>query len=279
MAKKFGPAYGPKAKAAIKAMIASGEVVKITAKRGRKPGTKVSKNVKAYVDKAIDRNSEDKHMLKNVFSATNCIGGGFDSTGTNIGLTTTDSIIPLVIQGTAVSNRVGNRINVKSLLVRLMLEAKPVSTSNSVEGLPFYVRVVFYNRKDSMTNPTNNTILDLAGTSTAFTYQNGSLLLKYNTDLFNIISSKTYKMAPCQGDSGGVTSERQPPNGFVSHVLRQFKLKCPKKLIYDDGSSQPMHRIYCAIGVVNADGQNVQPAITGNRLQVSLDTHIVYEDA
>lgn len=249
-------------------------------RKAKAEAAKVPEKVKAYVKKALDADNEDKHMLKNVFSATNCLGGGFDSTGTNIGLTTTDSIIPLVIQGTAVSNRVGNRINVKSLLVRLMLEAKPVATSNSVEGLPFYVRVVFYNRKDSMTNPTNNTILDLAGTSTSFTYQNQSLLLKYNTDLFNIISSKTYKMAPCQGVTDvGVTSERQPPNGFVSHVLRQFKIKCPKKLIYDDGASQPMHRIYCAIGVVNADGSNVLPALNGTRLQVSLDTQLVYEDS
>lgn len=276
MAKKYGPAYGKTAKNAIKAMISSGAVVKVSAKRGRKP--KVSNTVKDYVDKAIDKASEDKHALQNVFSSANCVGGGFNNT-TSKGLTTAISIIPLITQGTTVSNRIGNRINVKSLNIRMVLEARPVQTNNAIEGLPFYVRVVFYNRKDSMTNNTNDTILDLGGSSTAFTFSNASLLLKYNTDLFNIISSKTYKMAPCQGmTDAGVSSERNPPNGFVSHVLKTFKIKCPKRLQYDDTSSNPMHRIYCAIGVVNADGSDVFPATNGSRLQVSMDSHIVYED-
>lgn len=237
-------------------------------------------DVRTIVNKAIASANEDKHFVKNVYFDVNVPGCGFNSTSTNSGLTTTDSIIPLIIQGDTVSQRDGNRIKVKSLSVRLQLQAKPVSSTNAQEGLPFYVRVVFYNRKDSMTNNTNTGILDEGGSSTNFTYDAGSLLLNYNKDLFNIIKSKTYKMAPCQAaDIFGVTLPREPPNGFVSHVLKKFKIKCPKTMIYDDTTAQPMHRIYAAIGVVNADGSNIFPVVGGTRLRVCMDTHLIFEDS
>jgi len=237
-------------------------------------------DVRTIVNRAIATANEDKHYIKNVYFEQSIPGCGFNSTSTNSGLTTTDSIIPLVVQGDTVSNRDGNRIKVKNLSVRLQLQARPVNVLNNVEGLPFYVRVVFYYRKDSMTNNTNTGILDEGPNSANFTYDTGSLLLNYNKDLFTIVKSKTYKMAPCQAvDGAGVTSVRDPPNGFVSHVLKKFSIKCPKNLIYDDNSAQPMHRIYCAIGVINADGSNISPVSNGTRCRVSLDTHLIFEDS
>lgn len=240
----------------------------------------VPNKIKTYVKKVLDRNAEDKHDLLNVFSTANCQQGGFNSTLTNIGLTSTSSIIPVVSQGTGVDQRIGNRISVKSLTGRLILQARPVNpTDNYVSGLPFYVRVVFYNRKDSMTNYTNDTILDLGGSSTSFTGSLASLLLKYNKDTFNIIKSYTFKMAPAQSiNASAISSAENMPNGFMSHVMKNIKIPCVKKLVYDDASIQPNHRIYCAIGVVNSDSSAVLPAGTGYRLRVSLDTHIVYED-
>jgi len=237
--------------------------------------------IKNFVKRTLDRQQEDKHDLLNVFSNANCQAGGFDSTLTNTGLTTTSSIIPIISQGVGVDQRIGNRITAKSLTARLVLMARPVNpTDNYVAGLPFYVRVVFYNRKDSMTNNTNNTILDLGGSVTNFSGSVASLLLKYNKDTYNIIKSYTFKMAPAQAiNASAISSSENMPNGFSSHIFRNISIPIPKKLVYDDTSAQPNHRIYCAVGVVNADSSAVLPSGTGYRLRVSLDTHLVYEDA
>lgn len=280
MARKYGPSYGKKAKAEIKKQIASGEIIAVKPVRVRK--SKVSKTVKDYVNNAIDKQAEDKHYLKSVFANQDCKKGGFDSTLTDTGLTTTSSIIPYPTQGTGSSNRVGNRLNVKSLIVRMHMEAKPiVATTNPAYGLPFYVRVVFYNRKDSATNWTNDTILQLGNSITSFTYQTESLLLQYNKDTYNIIKSFTVKMSPSQAlDVNGVSSQVDTPNGFMSHYIKSFRLKCPKRLIFDDTTLQANQKIFCAIGVVNADGS--VPFASGSnvacRLQVSMDTHLIYED-
>lgn len=241
----------------------------------------LSAKVKKYVKSTIARNIENKHYVKDVFFNTNCPGVGFDSTSTNSGLTTSTSIIPTISPGVAVDQRIGNKIRVRQLQVRMHLQSNPVNpTNNSVEGLPFYVRVVFYNRKDSKTNNTNNAILDLGGSSTSFTGATSSLLYNYNKDTFNIIKSQTFKMQPIQRlTAAGVSSDCQVANGFSSHILRSFNIKCPKVLTYDDVSATPNARIFCAIGVVNADGSGIQPAVGGYRLRVSMDSHLVFEDA
>lgn len=241
----------------------------------------VSLAVAKYVKKMIDKDQEDKHDLLNVWTNANCLQSGFDSSSTNSGLTTSNSIIPVVTQGVAVDNRIGNQIRPKSLIARLILQARPVNpTDNFVAGLPFYVRVVFYNRKDSMTNNNNTTILDLGGSNTGFTGSLASLLLKYNKDTFNIIKSYTFKMMPAQAVSASsVTSSENMANGFRSHIYKNVRLPIPKKLRYDDTAAQPNHRIYCAVGVVNADNSSVLPITTGYRLRVSMDTHLIFEDA
>jgi len=241
----------------------------------------LSAKVKKYVKSTIARNIENKHFVKDVYFNAICPGTGFDSTSTNSGLTTSGSIIPTISPGVAVDQRIGNKIRVRQLQIRMHLQSQPVNpTNNSVEGLPFYVRVVFYNRKDSKTNNTNNTILDLGGSSTSFTGATSSLLYNYNKDTFNIIKSQTFKMQPIQRLTGaGVSSDCQVANGFASHILRSFNIKCPKVLVYDDVTAQPNARIFCAIGVVNGDGSSIQPAVGGYRLRVSMDSHLVYEDA
>lgn len=236
--------------------------------------------IKKYVKSTIDRQTEDKHDILNVWTNVSCLQNGFDSTSTNQGLTS-GSIIPIIPQGPAVDNRIGNRINVKSLQARLTLIARPVNpTDNYVAGLPFYVRVVFYNRKDSLTNFTNNTILDFGGINAPFSGALESLLLKYNKDTFNIVKSMTFKMAPSQAISGsGVSTAENMPNGFASHIFKTINLKCPKRFQYDDTAAQPNFRLYCAIGIVNADNSLVLPATTGYRLRVSMTSHLTYEDA
>lgn len=255
------------------------------AKRAQSSNKKsnVSLSTKKYVKRVLDDKIEDKHYVYSIYNNASIPGGGFNSAATNpTGLTTANSIIPIITQGSNVSQRIGNRINVKSLIVRMSAVAAPVLAGislNPVEGSPIYLRCVFYNRKDSQTNNTNDTILDFGPTSGAFTQSLESLMLRYNKDTFNIIKSLTFKLAPCQRQDSGVTDPREPPNGFVPSVFKSFKIKCLVKLHYDDATAQPMHRIFFACGVVNVDGQPVFFVFMVVKVKITLTTHLIYEDA
>lgn len=291
MVKKFGPAYGPVAKKAIKAMIASGAVVKVGRGRGRP--SKVSNNVKNYVKKAIDREIQDKEEVNSIFSVaggatTGLIRGyGIDSTSANYGITTTNSIVPIIVFGTDEDKRVGNSIRPKSLVARYVINAtalsnNSVTSTNKQFGMPFYVSVLFYNRKDTKTNSTNDTIKDNGSASTDFTTIFDHLT-PWNKDMYNILSYKRYKMYPSQQKeivgTTEVTTQLPSINGCVPMVMRSQKLKLPAKLVYDDATQQPSNaRIYCAVGVFNIDNSDPDRSSTV-RATITMTTHMKYQNA
>lgn len=291
MVRKYeGPAYGPKAKKAIKAMIASGEVLKVTGRRGRKP--KVSATVKAYVKKAIDTEIEDKLDVQQILttaggSTTGLVRGyGINSGTANYGITTV-SVIPTVPLGTDTDKRIGNSIRPKSLYVHYTLNATPIDTGitdaiNQQAGMPYYVAVLFYSRKDNRTSSLNTNIKDFGSINFSFETIN-DFLLPFNKDVFNILSFKKYKMYPSQekGLFGTTvtTSETRSINGYVPMVMCRQKLKLPNKLMFDDNASQPTNaRIFCAIGVFNIDN-SVPDRATTIRVKAEMNSYLYYQNA
>lgn len=281
MNSKFKTAKGRKRQANRKAYV----------KRKAAASAKVPAKVKAYVKKAIDAEIQDKVDLLTVFSTAggsttgNVRGFGIDNTSTFYGITS-GSIIPTVAVGTTEDTRVGNYIKPKSMVVRYTIHANPIDKVtlgiNKNEGMPFYVAVVFYSRKDSRGSSINDALKDLGNSSVPFaTIQD--FLVPFNKELYNIHAFKKYKMHPSQSTelvgTTQVVNSINAPAGCVSMVMASQKIKLPSKLIYDDASTVPTNaRVYCAIGVFNFDNSTLDRS-TQIRARVEMTSTLTYQNA
>jgi len=259
-------------------------------RKAAKMAAKVPEKVKDYVKKALDAEIQDKCDVQTILttaggSVTGLVRGyGIDSATANYGITTS-SVIPTITQGLDEDKRVGNYVKPKSLVVNYTINAlpiDPVTPSNKNEGMPFYVAVLFYSRKDSRTNNINSTIKDFGATNLSFTSIN-DFLLPFNKETFNIHSFKKYKMYACQrteiiGTANVLTALNAIP-GYTPMVMHSQKLKLPSKLIFDDSGTNPTNaRIYCAIGVFNIDNSTSDRAST-IRAKVEMNSVLTYQNA
>lgn len=256
----------------------------------RKAAAKVPLKVKAYVKRAIDREIQDKQDVQTILttaggSSTGFVRGfGIDSATANYGITT-GSVVPIVLSGSEEDRRIGNYLRPKSLVVNYSIFAMPIdkiTPSNINEGMPFYVAVLFYSRKDSKTNNTNSTIKDFGGTNLSFTTIN-DFLLPFNKELYNIHSFKKYKMYACQRDeivgTTRVLTALDGINGAVPMVMKSQRLKLPARLNFDDATAAATNsRIYCAIGVFNLDNSTADRANT-IRARVEMNSVLTYQNA
>lgn len=255
-------------------------------KRKATAGAKVPAKVKAYVKKAIDREIEDKYETLEVFSVqgTNTtgrvLGYGINNQTSYTGITSSNSIIPVLNSGSSIDNRLGNKVSVKQFYVRYHISAEPQNTTTNIGGgLPFYACVLFYSRKDSKTNNTNDTIMEYGNSNTSLTNIEG-LTLKFNKDLYNIHGFYKHKLYQSQAkDAAGVSTAVSGISGFQPSASNVVKIKLPSKLIYDDAAAQPTNsRIYASVGVFNYDNSKYLPSST-YRATIQMTSHLVYQDA
>lgn len=257
----------------------------------KRKGAKVPEKVKAYVKRAIDAEIQDKCDVQTILSTSGggtsgfVRGFGIDSALPNYGITTAN-IIPSLSLGLDEDKRIGNYVKPKSLVVNYTIMAMPIDKGiteiNKNEGMPFYVAVLFYSRKDSKTNNTNSTLKDFGATNLSFTTIN-DFLLPFNKELYNIHSFKKYKMYPSQKQEVVGTAVEltgvEAINGYVPMVMKSQKLPLPARLNFDDGAILPTNaRIYCAIGVFNIDNSTTDRA-TQIRCKVEMNSVLTYQNA
>lgn len=253
----------------------------------RKPkanGIKASKPVinpllKRYVKSVVARGEETKYTTASIAYKSNIVGAGFNTTGP-IGYNTITNIIPTVYQGSTNYQRNGNRISpVGNLLVRGHVLALPVSTTtNPFPNTPFYVRIVVWRARASMSTIFNSDILDdnIAPGGTSFDGTLDDMLLPYNKDKYIIASSKTIMLQPNATSTGTYASE----NLSKFPVSKMFKMyiPLPKVLVYNDTSSDPSNcRWYLSAGVCNVDG--TLPISSQWRASITAEALIKFKDA
>lgn len=258
----------------------------------------VSAGVKAYVQGAIDKSKEDRIAQSAIWNGNagrgDDIPGSGINTATGVGLTTINSILPVIAKGTNDDNRNGNKIRAKALYVKYTINAKPLTSGTgtgntnpdvSFRGTPFYVRVVIYRNRESPSLNSNNTLINNGGApggSSAWVVLQ-DLLQPYNKESFVILHSKTFKMCPARSETldalGNVTgaSILSVPNGTSQTIVKKCKIKLPKNLIYDDDvSTQPQNfKAYMAVGIINADGQGVMT--TQYRARIVAESQLYFE--
>lgn len=238
----------------------------------------INSALKQYVNKIVNSTEETKFMTNTLAYKSNIAGTGFNTTG-SIGFNSAFNIIPVVAQGVAQGNRVGNRIApVGKLLIRGSLLALPTSaTTNPCANCPFYVRVVVWRHKASMTTATNSDILDdnitVGGVGFAGTIDD--LMLPYNKDKYVIGASRTFSLQP--NATVGTYSIENLSRYPISKMFKMY-IDLPKHLSYNDTSADPSNaRWYLSAGVVNFDSSSLP---TSNiRVTFTAEAVLQFKDA
>jgi len=327
MARSFKKRSGKKTKRVKKA---------IKKRRGTKGLVKTMKKIAAA---AVHKQAEDKILVTNLIPVnalvpvsystmdgngnippglTGWFQGVIPGQGLGPGGTQNQPFLPSIIQGSGQGAREGNRITVRSFMIRGVITAQfsifnqtnqawEENANPNPEEAPVYVHCLIWNRKDQMTGTqagdSSRILQGGTGPGTALPIDGSLIRMQYpfNRDAYVIHMHKRFRIAiPPNTGTGTIAApvfvDRDGwGNGFKCSVPFKFKLKSPKVWKYDDTVAsgptlQNLPTNYNPIiswYTVNADGSfdwtqtPPSPAIydiTKSRVQVQMETVLRYED-
>jgi len=222
-------------------------------KRGKKSA--VPQKIKNYVKRAISRKQENKETTS--FGLNQQILTVAGSTPTAI------NILPTPVQGTGDSDRIGNEITVKKLVVSGFVNMQAYdATSNPTAPAPLWVKMWIVSAKNINTNTFSNTLssssyFQTSNSSTGFQATIRDMLLPVNPDLFTVHRSKLFKI----GISSA--SDKSPATGTSAYfdnspMAHQFSFDCSKyvsKLKFDENQTWATNKnMFLVTTVCRADG-------------------------
>jgi len=207
-------------------------------KAPRRPASnKVSKPLKT----AIARVLRSVHPVETKYvtcwngqqSSNQQYGVSFNS---GIGTGTNYKLIPEIIQGSNVGDRIGDKINPKRLVVDFW-----VTAANLANNLDFVARLLVLSSRSVKENASigsisMNELLDYGQGQKPFDGYTNDLSMPINKQLFTVHSDrlvtmdKTYGFNPAFFNSYSSSAQGQSPN-LIHHY--RVVIKCPKTLHYD----------------------------------------------
>lgn len=242
-------------------------------------------NIKKIVKRVLNNQNEVKcSQLLTIADQNVVIGAGLAFT-VPLGYTYIKSIIPPVLQGSEDGQRIGNRVNVKKLVLKYSLYASqitPSAGSNYFPATPFLIRVIVYRHKDDREDYHNVGILDLQNTSGNLGSVPDTWFEPYNRNMFDIAYSKQYVMQPTKNISSGSIVTDPVVNGSKTFITRKVNIPLPKKLIYADNSGSPIAgnptnaSWFFAVAMCNIDGTVV--GTSQYRAYVNAESYLYYTD-
>lgn len=239
---------------------------------------KINPLLKNYVSRLIHGQEEVKFFTNSCGYKQSILGSGFNTT-TSMGYTSPNNILPIIQQGVGQQQRIGNRITTKGYLhIRGHVLALPTSsTTNPNANLPFYVKIVVWRQKQSMTTVSNTQILDdgISGGGNDFDGTLDDLMVPFNKNRFEIGAVRTFMLQP--NSTVGTYSSENLSKYPVSKFFR-MNVKIPKVLDYNDTASDPSNcRWFFSAGVVNVDGSLMINTIA--RASITAEAVLKYRDA
>lgn len=253
-----------------KAAKARGEKMMVT--KMPRPPTPLKKAVTAMVKAAVARGRENKtigNLIENVVQHNSAIG-------------TADCVpvLPAIPSGTGSWQRVGDRIEPKSLSIRGIVSLTRV---DGYVGLgDMYVRIMVLSQKNIKTN-TQVTAGVATGQllrpnyaalrETDFGGLTNDINLPINTDLFRVYYDKVVKLT-------GATQDNTSELTRYSHRWKySFKSALPAHLTFDEGNGNFCNNFapFVAVGYCYADGTS--PDVIATRVTATHNATLAFEDA
>jgi len=262
----------------------------------------MAKNTKQVRKRKVSRKptSAFKKMVKSVISADVETKMAFHTSSTssltlfNSGINSTGDylrLVPLIANGTADNQKVGNQIKAQALSVQGYLRATSIPNSNTSQSLPQMVVRVFcvslkeksaWNNITSSTTPLT-TLLDKGGATTAWTGILSDIYAPVNRNVFTVHDDKLYYLT--QNQMTGQVDATDPVIATnVREAIRFFKfnVKCKDRLIkYDSiiesGESPVNFNPFLLVGYAYLSGD--APDTISTNLGVHYNSVFKYEDA
>jgi len=236
-------------------------------KKSYKKTKRASKSLKKIVNRAISLRAENKHHQST--SVVRAIDGNIDNNDVL-------SLIPGIVQGTTDSTRVGNRITVKRLTMKMIINV----FNNGASTPPTYFDIYIFKQK--LRNfyagaPTGADMLAfLQSNSSSVNYQGNILdgVRPVNEDLFTLcIKKRIMLFNPFSGGSTVAIGTPVAPSRTIKFDLTKH---IKKTLIFDDNTGSCTNaNLWIAVGSTQSDGSYIFVSV--GQYQYILD--ISYEDS
>lgn len=225
-------------------------------KKGKRGG------IKKVIRQVLARQVETKHRQTTLLNNPTYFpaqGALYDSTNTvqvGPGATTLD-----VLQGTADGTRIGNRIRMKKLDINMVFQPQPYDASVNPNPEPVNVKLVlFYERAlpTSFPNPRLD-FFAFNSTSDAIRGESSDMVAPFNTDTYNILATKTFKLgySAYTGGSSDPVPQYYNNNDYKMNQIVKWDLTkhYPKVVRYNDNNADPLNRsLYMQVMVSPATG-------------------------
>jgi len=239
------------------------------ASRSRSRRTKVSPTVKKYVKREISRQVENKIQDNEV-------------TGASINYLIDDgdvrSLLPVLSQGTNQQTRIGNRVRIKSMKLKLHISC--FNQTASISPTYFDIYIFKFKAANFGGGPpiAADMVLFLQDGSSAVAYNGTNILSglrRINPDYFTHVIKKRIALFNPQNATTQIssTSNYNPAMTMYFDLTKHVK----KLLIYDDAATSCQNdNLYIAIGASQTDQTSLT---TVNLGQYSYLVETTYEDA
>jgi hypothetical protein len=192
-------------------------------------------------------------------------------------------VIPTLQQGSESFQRVGTRVECQRLNVNCQIDFDP----KFLENFDGWVRVFFVTNKSqkSQTQYTNippDQFLDLGnGVAEDWKVNFPSMSATYpvKNEEWSLIKSHTFRLSKnVEKTTGSATNPYSTNIGHSSHLFN-FKLRCPKKLIYEDSTNlvyPTNHGIF--MGLVYWASDSTQYDAETDVVRATVRSHMYYKD-
>jgi len=214
---------------------------------------------------------------------------GFEISNAGIGTNNIQPMTPyalvglVISQGTGQGDRIGNKITMKSLIMRYTIVPLEYDNITNPIPIPQVVRMWFFSVKNSNTLLTSNPTDFIQNGDTA-TELSGTIIDMnriINNDFYTYLGHRTFKIG--YANYGGSGTQAAPQsfsnNDFKLYAQGTVNLTkmCPKIIKYDDTDDTPTSRlVMMLVQTVNADGSS--GGSTFPRIRYNYELTMKYKD-
>lgn len=269
----------------------------------KKAMTKAKVNyIKKIVKSVVHKNVETKQAVLQLCNQSPVPGGGLQLLQNNQSGIIKPTVIPTLMQGTAVNQRIGNKVKPQSIKIKGYVRSLDYDAVTNINTRPMYAHIWLvidksirapYNKDGTQlynNNPSN--FKRNANDPVPFDGSIMNALYGYNTDAYSVLAHRRIKLDCMQPTTivGATTPlavvQDSINNGFVyakpfNIVLKGRKL--PKQLLYDeDDTGSGLNQ--CTnfnplfyVALQNADG--TLSSYQQLRFAISAQSTLYYEDA
>lgn len=260
--------------------------------------------IKRIVKSVVRRNVETKQALTQMFNQVPVPGGGLNPGAQNPNGLIWPTIVPQIQQGTAVNQRIGDKVKPQTLRIKGYVRSLDYDLNSNNNNRPFYahiwvvidksIRAPYDNSGNAVYNKSPLNFKRNAQMPVPFDGSIMNALYGYNTDSYTILAHRRIKLDSMSPTTVYVGSQQTPTtaiqdsinNGAVyakpfSIVLKGKKL--PKQLLFDENdlglgtSLNTNFNPLMYVALQNQDG--TLSSYSQLRFSITAESTLYYEDA